>query len=741
MPLGRRIRARRKHWASLRPFGLGEQRPNNYLEIVKAAWASRRRLPYAWKILNRGVCDGCALGTSGMKDWTLEGPHLCNVRLRLLSLNTMGPLDPAVLRDAGSLAGRRAADLRALGRLPGPMLRRAGEPGFTPVSWDSALDLVAERIQAADPSKVAAFLTSRGMPNESYYVAQKAMRALGVSSIDNAARICHSPSTFGLKEALGVGATTCSYTDLMAADLVVFFGANPANNQPVTMKYLHHAKHNGAKIISVNPYREPGMERYWVPSIPESAVFGTKVTDEWFQVHTGGDTAFVTGVLKHLVERGWVNREFVDGHTTGFEQLRAVTDGAGWDELERVSGLTRDDMARFAAMVHEADRAVLVWSMGMTQHVDGEDNVRAIIDLGLTQGWVGREGCGLMPIRGHSGVQGGAEMGCYSTALPGGVAVDPEGAAHFSQLWGFEVPAAPGLTAPEMIDADLDVLLAAGGSFTEVLPDPAYVERRLARIPLRVHMDLVLSPQMLVEPEGDLLLLPARTRYEIPGGCTQTSTERRVIFSPEIPGSAVPEARAEWEIFGEIAARVRPDLAGAVRFTDTAAVRQDIARAVPMYDGIQHLASKGDQFQYGGRRLCEGWEFPTPDGRARFVALRPRRATDHGDTLRLTTRRGKQFNSMVQEPTDALNGAAREDVLVSADDLLRLGLADGDRVTVRSPHGTLEGTARASALKPGNVQVHWPEGNVLLDRSRRSPEAGVPDYGAGVTLEPLAATP
>ena len=184
-------------------------------------------------------------------------------------------------------------------------------------------------------------------------------------------------------------------------------------------------------------------------------------------------------------------------------------------------------MLGFARLLGEARRGVLVWSMGVTQHGRGEDNVRAIVNLALARGWVGREGCGLMPIRGHSGVQGGAEMGCYSTALPGGLAVNAENAAALSELWGFEVPDTPGPTAPEMIDAAhdgrLDVLLSVGGNFLEVLPDPDYVREALGRIPLRVHADIVLSSQMLVEPADTVLVLPATTRYEVPGGITETT--------------------------------------------------------------------------------------------------------------------------------------------------------------------------------------------------------------------------
>ncbi|HSJ95798.1 MAG TPA: molybdopterin-dependent oxidoreductase, partial [Myxococcota bacterium] len=540
-----------KLWAGFVPNGLGQVKPDHYGDMLRVLWRNRDELPFAWRILRDGVCDGCALGTSGLRDWTMDGVHLCMVRLQLLRMNTMGALDPGRLADAGALAASDNRALRELGRLPVPMRRRHGEPGFTAISWDDALDEVAARVResrAGQPEdargrRLAFYLTSRGVTNETYYVAQKVARALGTNHVDNAARICHAPSTVALRQALGVAASTCSYRDWLEADWIVFFGSDVPNNQPVTTKYLYYAKTRrggGARIAVVNPLREPGLDRYWVPSVLESAVFGTKLADDWFPVHTGGDRAFLTGVLKALVEAGGIDERFVAAYTSGFAEVRAQAEAAGWDELERESGASRDDMRRFADRYRAAERVVFVWSMGITQHAEGVDNVRAIVNLALARGMIGRPGCGLMPIRGHSGVQGGAEVGCVPNAFPGYVPVDAEGARRMEAHWGFAPPAGPGLTAGEMVEAAhagaLDLLWCVGGNFVETLPDPAWVREALARVPLRVHQDVVVSPTMLAEPApgGAVLLLPATTRYEQPGGGTETTTERRIVFSPEI---------------------------------------------------------------------------------------------------------------------------------------------------------------------------------------------------------------
>jgi molybdopterin-dependent oxidoreductase alpha subunit len=732
-------------WAGWKPFGLGETKPHHFKEIVRTAWENKRHPLYAWRVLNRGTCDGCALGTTGMRDWTIDSIHLCTIRLNLLRLNTMGAMPWKRLQtDLAGLRTLSSAELRKLGRLPYPMVRRRGEAGFTRVSWDDALNLIAGRIRQTPPERVAFYLTSRGLTNEVYYVAQKAARFIGTNHVDNSARVCHSPSTVALGQTLGVGASSCSYKDWIGTDLIIFIGSNVANNEPVTTKYLYLAKKEGTKVAVVNPYREPGMVRYWVPSSPESALMGTKLMDEFYQVNTGGDVAFLNGVLKYLIEQDWVDHDFITQHTVGWEETRAAVAAQDWETLEGYSGASRDDMRRFAEMVQRARKGILVWSMGITQHTFGADNVRAIVNIALSQGWLGKENCGVVPIRGHSGVQGGAEVGAVPNLFPGGKRVNAENAALFAQHWGFEPPTWSGLMAGQMIDAaydgDLDILYCSGGNFLEVMPDPAYVEEALGKLSLRVHQDIYVTTQMLVDPADTVVLLPARTRYEQPGGGTETSTERRIIFSPEIPGPRPGEARTEWEIFQEVAARVHPDKRDRIIFKDAQAIREEIARVMPTYAGIERLRKAGDQVQYGGRYLYANGEFKTPDGKGHFSALTPPELRLPEGKFLLSTRRGKQFNSLIHGAVDPLTGAGRDALFLGAPDAAQLGVRDGDRVTVRSDNGnSMECRVHITKMAPRNVQAHWPEANVLVRRRVCEVSSGVPDYNAIVEIVPVGA--
>jgi predicted molibdopterin-dependent oxidoreductase YjgC len=391
-------------------------------------------------------------------------------------------------------------------------------------------------------------------------------------------------------------------------------------------------------------------------------------------------------------------------------------------------------MHRFAEMLHAARNAVFVWSMGLTQHAHGTPTIEALVNVALARHYVGREKNGMMPIRGHSGVQGGAEVGCVP-------AIDDVSARRFAEIWGFSLPDFAGFSAAEQVEAagrgELDVFWIVGGNFLDTLPEPRRSRKALAAVGTRIHHDIVLSHQMFVEARDTVILFPATTRYESPGGGTETSTERRIIFSPEVSGRRIGTAKPEWEVFAEVARRVHPERASLLRIESSAQLRDEIGKAVPLYAGIERLGKKGETMQWGGPRLFAGGVFATEDGKAHFseIALSAR-AVD-SETFVVSTRRGKQFNSMVQRDSDPLNGARREDILIAETDAQRLGVAEVDRLRLISDVGSFDGRAKIAPIHPGNVQVHWPEGAILPRAGNLDPISLEPDYNATVRIEKI----
>ncbi len=723
------------------PFGLLEpNKPRHFREMAKVAWENRDNLGYAWRILNHGVCDGCSLGPYGLKDNVLQGTHLCLTRLKLLRLNTMGPLKVEDVANIARLREMSNADLQALGRIPYPFLYRRGDRGFRRISWDEAIGIAAEKFKATPSNRTAYFATSRGLTNEAYYVFQKLARLLGTNNVDLAARLCHAPTVDGLSATLGVSAPTCQLSDFIGTDLLILFGTDLANNQPVTVKYMHYAKQKGTKIFVVNPYFEPSLERYWVPSVPSSAIFGTELTDDFFQVRIGGDIAFINGVLKHLIETGGVNLQFIGEHTAGFDEMKKNLENQSWNDLEEASGVKRADMVRFAQAYARAQTAVICYSMGLTQHTNGVDNVFAVVNLALARGMIGRTKTGIMPIRGHSGVQGGGECGVAPNKFPGGYAVNETNAKQFADWWGHPVPSAPGLTTPMMFRAaqrgEIDVLYNIGGNLLETMPDRRAMEETFGKIAFRIHQDIVFNTSTLCEPGEAVLVLPAQTRYEHTGGVTSTSTERRIRFSPEIPGPRIAEAKAEWEIPALIGQAVLSNGKTFFGHESPAQIRDEMERTMPVYKGIAGLKKEGDWIQWGGERLLEGGVCPKmPEGRGRFTVLASKPKRPPEGMFALTTRRGKQFNSMTYGESDPITGARhRNCVIVAESDAMKLGVRDGDAVSLSNEIGAMRGEVKIGDVHAGSVQVFWPEANVLIAQEY-DPISNVPDYNAFVKIE------
>lgn len=721
------------------PFGvLVRTKPRHFREMLRVLWENRGRWLYAWRILRHGVCDGCSLGPRGLRDDVIPGVHLCLSRLKLLRLNTMGPIPDAALGDCAALQRLSNEQLHRLGRVPYPLIRHKGAPGFSRISWEAATSLIAEQWLAADRDRVGMFVTSRGITNETYYTLQKLARIGGTPHVDTCARLCHAASSVGLKETIGYAAPTLSLKDWLGAELIVIIGSNLPNNQPVSTKYLHYAKKRGARVVVVNPFREPALERYWVPSVASSALFGTKLMDDFFPVRPGGDIGFINGVLKALDELGAWDDAFIASRTSGAEELRQSLRRESWSELVEAAGLSEGDMRRFAAIYASVKSAVFVYSMGLTQYEFGVQNVKSVVNLALARGMIGKPNTGIMPIRGHSGVQGSSECGADPDKLPGAVPLDAENVARFEQAWKHAVPARPGLRAAHLLDrcgeSGLDLLYLVGGNHLETMPDRAHAKLALGKAKLRVHQDIVLNTSTLLEAEDTVIVLPAQTRYEQSSGGTSTSTERRIRFSPEIAGPRIDEARPEWLIPCLIGRKLEPERQDLFHYPDTAAIRTEMSELMPLYKGIEKLEKEGQWVQWGGERLC-GDSFPTPDGRAHFSTVRvPRVDVPLGKFL-LGMRRGKQFNSLSYGNSDPLvGGASRSTVMLESSDMQRLGVRAGASVMLHSAHGAMPAVAQEGPCRPGHVQGYWPECNVLLAR-KYDPVSGEPDYHTVISVE------
>lgn len=596
-------------------------RPRFYRDLLRVVWENRGDLQRAWNILSHGVCDSCSLGPYGLRDQVLDGVHLCMTRLKALRVNTMPPLDPAALSDLTRIYALAPEQLRTLGRLSHPMLRRKGERGFLRVSWQEAVDVVCKAVRDPAPHELGFLAGARGLTNEAYYVFQKLARALGTNNVGLCPPADHSAGLGALKATLGYGAPTCSLPDFIGTDLVIIFGSDLTNRQPVMGKYLRHAMSLGTRILVVDPRRDYGAASEW------AAAGNAKLAGDCYPVRRGGDIAFINGVIKTLIVNDQLDRAFIDRHTAAYGALTQSLDAQPWKILEQKSGLTRADMQRFAALYGQARTAVIVYGNGLTRHEFAAENIRAVVNLALARGMVGREKCGLLPILGASGAPGGNECGIAPDRFPAGFAVGNESARRFSNLWHHPVPSKAGLTAAEMIEAArsgaLKFIYAIAANLFATGLDDDLIRTALGKISVRAHQGIALDPSMLLEPAETVLLLPAQTVYEQRGGGTITSIDRRIRFTPEIPGRDVGECRPDWEIPALIGRRSMPNGDKLFPFKGTQAIREEMSRVMPIYQGIEKLTDEGDQLQWGGPRLYADGFTAMPLNRALFSAVEP----------------------------------------------------------------------------------------------------------------------
>jgi len=688
-------------------------------------------VPLYRRLRSRNVCKTCALGMGGQAGGMVNEhgrfPEVCKKSVQAQAGDMAGVIDEGVFRtrSLADLARCSSAELERLGRLAFPIVADEGDAHYRRIGWDQALDLAGRALREASPDAVFFYASGRAS-NEAAFLLQLVARAYGTNNVHNCSFYCHNASSVALARVYGSGTASVTLDDLATTDLVLLAGANPASNHPRLVTLLIELRRRGGKVIVVNPLRELGLERFRVPSRVRSMVFGSRVSDLYLQPHVGGDVALFTALLKGVVEAGAVDRAFVADHTRGWEAAEAAVRAASWDALVEASGVGRTEIDRAVALLGAARTGVFAWAMGLTHHAHGTDNVLALANLALARGWLGRPGAGLLPIRGHSNVQGVGTCG-VSPALKDAFA------RKLEAVYGIRPPAAGGQdTYASMAAAAEGRVRAAvllGGNLFASNPDRAWAAAALRRIPLTVSITTKLNEGHVHGRGRTSLVLPALARDEEAQATTQESMFNLVRLSdggrPAVPG----EMRSEVEIIAGLAQRVLP----AGRF-DWSALRSHrrlrgaMAEVVPGMGALGAIDTTRREFAIEGRTF-HAPRFATDDGRARFHPT-PLPAFAPGPReFRLTTLRSEgQFNTVVYEEEDLYRGTGRRDVvMMAAEDAARLGLAEGARVRVETDAGALEVGVAVVGIRPGSVAMYYPEANALVPR-RLDPRSKTPAF-------------
>jgi molybdopterin-dependent oxidoreductase alpha subunit len=699
-----------------------------------------------WKAMrSRNACKTCALGmggqAGGMRNEAGHWPEVCKKSLQAMVADMQKGLQPEFFQrySIAELQTLSPRELEWCGRLTQPLYAGPGDTHYRTLTWDDALQKVAAQLKNNPPDS-SFFYASGRSSNEAGFLLQLLARLHGTNYVNNCSYYCHQASGVGLAGALGTGTATVTLDDIENTDLFVLLGGNPASNHPRLMRTLMTVRRRKGHVIVINPVKEIGLVNFSVPSDLRSLLFGSKIASLYVQPHIGGDIALLTGVARLVLERGAVDAAFLAQATEGFDAYAAHIRAVPWDAIVYGSGVERGTIEKIADLYCAAKSAVFGWTMGITQHEHGVANVQTIVDLALLRGMVGRPRCGLLPIRGHSNVQGIGSMG-VTPALKQRVLDNLE------TYLKVKLPSAPGLdTMGCMQAADRGAMRSAfclGGNLFGSNPDAQLAHRVLGKLELVTYLSTTLNTGHAWGRGRHTLVLPVLARDEEGQRTTQESMFNYVRLSDGGP-ARLHGPRGEVDVIASLGERVLG--ASPVdwkTFKQHCSVRQMIAHIVPGYEAVGDVDRTAQEFQVGGRTFHTP-SFATPSGKAQLKvhALPPLRGS--GDQLRLMTVRSEgQFNTVVYEEEDVYRGQERRDViLMNGADIHRLGLKVDQRVTVRSEAGAMSGIlVRAYDIRAGNVLMYFPEANVLVPTTT-DPASRTPAFKSVlVTLEPTPPSP
>lgn len=657
------------------------------------------------------------------------------------------------------------------GRLTHPMRYNSATDHYEPISWDDAFALIAQHLQAMDHPDQLELYTSGRASNEASWLYQLFGRVLGTNNFPDCSNMCHEASGTGLKRSIGVGKGTIRLDDFDHADAIFVFGQNPGTNHPRMLHSLRHAADHGARIVTFNTLRERGLERFADPQKPLEVVtsMAGNISSAYYQPNLGGDMAAVRGMVKALLEeqrkrlaageKGIFDQAFIDANTQGVEQYLAAVDDTRWEQIVQQSGLSEAQIREAAAIYQSAERVIITWAMGITQHKHSVDTVREIVNLQLLFGQLGKQGAGLCPVRGHSNVQGNRTMGIDEK--PSKAFLDALG-AHFA----FEPPREHGHNTVEALNAmlrdEVKVLIALGGNLAAAAPDSPVTEEALQHCGLTVHISTKLNRSHLV-PGHEGLILPTLGRTERDrqaSGNQFITVEDSFSMVHASEGVGIPLAETQRSETAIVAGIAHATLGSAhIDWLGMAAdynvIRDHIAATIPGFADFNRQCDIPGGF-YLGNAAAE-LRFNTPSRQAEFSAtalptsLFPQLGNDVEVPFTLQTLRSHdQYNTTIYGLDDRYRGVygQREVVFIHPDDMVSLGFSEGQLVDIETLWN--DGlTRRVSGFKlvpynipRGNLAAYYPETNPLVPLSSYGDGSGTPtSKSVPVKLALTAAAP
>lgn len=665
-----------------------------------------------------------------------------------------------------SLRDRSDYWLEQQGRLTHPMAYNALTDHYEPIQWSEAFDGIAQVLQSLTTPDEADFYTSGRSSNEAAFLYQLMAREFGTNNFPDCSNFCHEPTSQGLPPSIGIGKGTCLLDDFEKADAIFIFGQNPGTNSPRMMTDLRAASRRGARIVVFNPMRERALERFIAPQNPVEmlTMASTPIASHYYQVRVGGDLAALKGMIKAVLatedqalaagQPSVLDQDFIRGHTAGFEDFRKDIDEAPWDDIVRQSGLSQSQIESAARIYMEANAVIACWGMGLTQHQKGTQNVQYVVNLMLLRGNIGRPGAGVVPVRGHSNVQGDRTVGINER--PPAALLD-----RIEQVFGFKVPRKRGhdvgFALEAMVAGNAKVLVALGGNFVAASPDTDRISAAICKLQLTVHISTKLNRSHVVHGQK-AYILPCIARSEEIRANDQVqfiTVEDAMSMVHASHGHATPASahlRSEPWIVAHLArALLGPEskIPWEYLVSDYDRIRDAIERVFPIFQGYNARVRIPGGFHLNNSARERIWN--TPTGKANFILqrglLEDSYPDDHGVLWMMSMRSHDQYNTTLYSESDRYRGVfnQRDVIFMSVNEMKSRQLEFGDRVDVTTV--STDGIERrlehlkvlAWNMPDGCCGTYYPEANVLVPLYARDPISGIPSSKAfPVTLRRAA---
>ncbi len=610
------------------------------------------------------------------------------------------------------------------GRITQPMFLDADKENYVPIEWEDAFAIIRDSIDLNSPERVALYTSGR-CSNEAAFLWGTLARQIGTNNLPDCSNMCHESSGVALSQSIGIGKGTVTLDDFDHSDLVIVVGQNPGTNHPRMLSALASCKRNGGSVLSINPLEEAAMKRFKHPQeIIGMIGRGTQIADDHIPVRINGDSALFKGFAKIILDNETQNHEFIESHTTGYDELVDHLNSVSWDEIERISGISRDRISEIGNIISKSKRMIVCWAMGITQHKNSVATIQDIVNLLLLGGHFGRQGAGVCPVRGHSNVQGDRTVGINH---------------HPSEAFLQSIDTEFGITAPRnsgvdtvrliqgALEDEFDVLLCMGGNLLSAMSDTLSTAEALSKIDLTVQISTKLNRSHLVTGRRALILpCLGRTEIDAQSSGNQFVTVENSMGVVHSSTGSLPPASNSLKSEVSITCSIGNAIFGSQpinwpSFTDNYdIIRDSIQRVIPGFENYnERVRKKGGFYLPNGPRDGPTWN--TASGLAVFNSNELSSIDQDNGYVMMTIRSHDQYNTTIYGMDDRYRGIhkSRRIVLMNPDDMEEEGIVPSEEIDLISEYQGTERHAERWKVVPysiprGNVATYFPEANVLI---------------------------